>query len=82
MTQYNQDLNEIHDPAMIAQFKNHYDYNFSQGGIQTPIICGSVVDGGDQEYPYSRMNFERKLRMMRVELFATLSISESTNFVQ
>jgi hypothetical protein len=47
----------------------------------TPIICGSVVDGGDQEYPYSRMNFERKLRMMRVELFATLSISESTNFV-
>ena len=29
MTQYNQDLNEIHDPAMIAQFKNHYDYNFS-----------------------------------------------------
>ena len=28
------------------------------------------------------MNFERKLRMMRVELFSTLSISESTNFVQ
>ena len=67
---------------MVAQYKNHYEYNFKQGGIMSPIICGSVVDGGDLEYPFSRMNFERKLRMMRVELFTTLSISEQTNFIQ
>jgi len=28
------------------------------------------------------MSFERKLRMMRVELYSTLLISNSTNFIQ
>jgi hypothetical protein len=32
---------------MVQSLKNNYDYNFSQGNVQTPIICGSVVDGGD-----------------------------------
>ena len=42
---------------------------------------GSVVNGNDHNYPYTKMSFERKLRMMRAELFSTLLISNSANFI-
>jgi len=46
------------------------------------MIFGSVVGGNDHEYPYAKLSFERKLRMMRVELYCTLLISNSTNFIK
>jgi hypothetical protein len=41
-----------------------------------------VVNGTDHNYPYNKMSFERKLRMMRVELFSTLLITDSTSFIK
>ena len=81
ISQWNDGIYEIKDEATLADLKNHYNYNYSKGNVHTPIICGSVINGTDHNYPYNKMSFERKLRMMRVELFATLSISENMNFV-
>ena len=39
------------------------------------------MGGNDHQYPYSKMSFERKLRMMRLELFSTMMITNSTNFI-
>jgi len=62
--------------------ENNYNYNFSNGHVYTPIIFGSVVGGNDHQFPYTKLSFERKLRMMRVELYSTLLISNSLNFIK
>jgi hypothetical protein len=67
---------------VLASFENHYRYNYSKGHVYTPMIFGSVVGGNDHEYPYTKLSFERKLRMMRVELYSTLLITNSTNFIK
>lgn len=59
----NEDLEEIKDPAIIEKVKQ--DLNLEDGADDyTPIICGSVVGGG----------FKRKLKMLRADLFAMLSV--------
>ena len=82
MSKYNKGLFEITDPVVLQSFENNYNYNYAKGGVYTPIICGSVVGGGDHQFPYSKMNFERKLRMMRLELYCSLLITNSTNFIK
>jgi len=67
---------------VLASFENNYNYNYSTGHVYTPIIFGSVVGGNDHQFPYTKLSFERKLRMMRVELFSTLLISNSANFIR
>jgi hypothetical protein len=82
VSKYNKGLYEITDPTVLASFENNYNYNYSKGHVYTPIICGSVVSGGDHQFPYTKMNFERKLRMMRLELYCSLLITNSTNFIK
>lgn len=67
---------------MIEFLRNNYQYNQAKGDIYTPIICGSVVNGTSQIYPFTRMGFERKLRLMRVELFTVLLICQTQAFVK
>ena len=67
---------------MLEFLRNNYQYNQAKGDIYTPIICGSVVNGVQNSYPYTRFNFERKLRLMRAELFALLLISNTACFVK
>ena len=74
-TQQNQGLYEVKDDEILEFLRNNYQYNQAKGDIYTPIICGSVVNGVHYNYPFKRMNFERKLRLMRVELFGCLLIS-------
>ena len=50
--------------------------------MYTPIIFGSVVGGGDHQFPFTKLSFERKLRMMRLELYSTLLICNSSNFIK
>ena len=78
----NDGLEEIEDKIILARLASQYDRDLSNEGVYSPIICGSVVDGGDYKYPYSRFNFDRKLRMIRCELFGALLVSASTHFVQ
>jgi len=75
LTQYNKDIYEVKDQRILSRLHNEYKANYAHQQVYTPIISGSVVDGGSSYYPFTRMCFERKLRMMRVELFATLLIS-------
>jgi hypothetical protein len=83
LSMYNcRDLDEIEDKTILARLNSQYHRDVSNDGVYTPIICGSVVDGGDHKYPYSRFNFDRKLRMIRCELFGALLVSASTHFVQ
>lgn len=46
--------------------------NFKDNFMISPFILGSVVNGG----------FERKLRMLRADLWTLLSISESCRFIK
>ena len=62
--------------------ENHYNYNYAKGHVYTPFICGSVVEGNDHEFPFTKMSFERKLRMVRLEMYCALLITNSTNFIQ
>jgi hypothetical protein len=66
---------EITDKHVLDQLKEQYDAEPTNKDMLTPTICGSVVDGGLSSYPFSRMKFQRKLRMLRLELFGTLCIS-------
>lgn len=64
----NEDLEEIKDPAIIEKVKQ--DLNLEDGADDyTPIICGSVVGGGGYNG-----GFKRKLKMLRADLFAMLSV--------
>lgn len=83
LSTYNsKELDEITDSTIVARLKHQYNRDLSNEGVNAPVICGSVVDGGDFKYPYSRFNFDRKLRMLRCELFGALLISSSTHFVK
>jgi hypothetical protein len=83
LSKYNsEELEEIKDEMILARLRNQYDRDPSNEGVHAPIICGSVVDGGDFKHPYSQFNFDRKLRMLRCELFGALLVSSSTHFVK
>jgi hypothetical protein len=74
-TKENHGLNEVKDEEVLKDLENHYQYNYQKDQTFTPIICGSVVDGNDHAFPYTRISFERKLRLMRVEIFCGLLLS-------
>ena len=57
--------------------------------MTTPLICGTVVRDLNTESKkmkddkaINNMTFHRKLRMMRADVFALLSISTNSDFVQ
>jgi len=57
----NTDLHEIKDKNFISRIKKEYDSDPKNEIDSMPQICGSVVDGSTYYYPYSRLNFDRKL---------------------
>ena len=48
----------------------------------TPIIRGSVVLGNNNKYPFKRLSFDRKLKMLRVDIYTMLCLSQSIEFVK
>jgi len=56
--------------------------------VTTPLICGTIVNdeirGGvklDLEPGINNMTFNRKLRMMRADIFTILNICSSKDFI-
>ena len=53
----------------------------------TPLICGTVVRNKNQQEKFNEkeaitnLTFDRKLRMMRADIFALLSISTNSDFI-
>ena len=62
----NSDLEEIKDPEIIAKVAANLNLEADHDGY-APIICGSIVNGG----------FNRKLKMLRSDLFSLLSVCKS-----
>jgi hypothetical protein len=71
LTEENEELQEISDPTIIKQVKASLNLTDEDRNDIAPIICGTVVAGG---------GFNRKLKMMRRDLFMLLSISQSFAF--
>jgi len=68
----NHGLVEIKDKSQINKIVKSLNMNFKDNFMVSPFILGSVVNGG----------FERKLRMLRCDLWTLLSVSESFRFVK
>jgi len=54
--------------------------------MTTPLLCGTLVNGepegllGADRKRITNLTFDRKLRMMRADVFALLGISTDSNF--
>ena len=68
---YNEELIEIKNSDVVKQIKQSLNLMAKETNDLNPIICGTVVNGG----------FNRKLRMMRADLFSGLAISHSYQYV-
>lgn len=66
----NPDLVEIKDKAFVAKLKEEYQADPQNKNVFTPVIRGTVTSG-----------FKRQLRMMTTEIFALLSVADSSAFV-
>ena len=74
------DLTEITDERSRLEIQRSMGMcNFSNDGA--PVICGSVVPDSLQGGEKQHYNFRRKLKMLRGDLFALLSVSMSMEFV-
>ena len=62
----NAELDEIKDPETVSKIIEYLNLEDNREDF-TPIICGTVTDGG----------FTRKLQMMRGDLFSLLCVSQS-----
>lgn len=84
----NQDLYEIKDKEFVKKCRAEYKLKHSLEKknlrkVKTPLICGTVVTDRDESVkvartstnPITNMTFDRKLRMIRADLFALLSIT-------
>ena len=63
---------EIKDTEIVQEIMNNLNLNLKDNFMVAPFIVGSVVSGG----------FDRKLRMLRSDLFTLLSVSQSKFFVK
>lgn len=67
----NEGLIEIKDRKLVDQIKEDLNISFRYDYEIAPVVVGTVVNGG----------FKRKLRMMRADYFAMLSITHSIHTV-
>ena len=67
----NSNLTEIMDGDIVRRIKEELNINFIELDGVAPFIGGSVSNGG----------FSRKLKMLRADIFSTLSICQSPYFV-
>ena len=86
--QGNQNLFEIKDKEFIKKCRAEYKLKHSLEKenlkkIKTPLICGTIVTDRDESIkvtrtstnPITNMTFDRKLRMIRADVFALLSLT-------
>lgn len=75
----------------MSKLRSEYRLKYAQDSktrqqVRTPLICGTFInahcDGArpPHQSQISNMSFDRKLRMMRADLYALLSISTMTDF--
>ena len=67
----NEGLIEIKDQKVVEQIKEDLNISYRYNTEIAPLIIGTVVAGG----------FKRKLRMIRADYYALLSISQSIHTV-
>lgn len=72
----NPGLTEIMDKSILKELRYEYQRNKWSYRTLTPLISGTVVNRGPGYHL-----FERKLKMLRVQLFALLSIIQCKNLV-
>ena len=88
----NKELFEIKDPVFLQKMQQDYKLKYSKdlktgNDMLTPLIMGSIVSeqvlGHDECHNHlCNMSFNRRLRMMRADLHALLSISINSDFFE
>jgi len=84
-------LFEIKDKTFIDKCRHEYKLKYAQDSktrkkMTTPLICGTIVEDDWQglklndKKSITNMTFNRKLRMIRADVFALLSLSTDSNF--
>lgn len=68
----NEGLIEIKNQDVIQEINDNLNLNLKDNFMVAPFIIGSVVSGG----------FDRKLRMLRSDLFTLLSVIQSRSFMK
>ena len=71
----NHDLTEIHDEAILKELEYDFNKNYTIYRTETPLICGGIIN----KQPWQNY-YERKLKMLRVNLFSLLSICQANGF--
>lgn len=71
----NRDLTEITDEAVLKELRYEFNKDFLKTRTMTPQISGTVVRK-DSSYA----TFQRKLKMLRVPLFALLAVCQMEGF--
>lgn len=79
----NEDLIEIHDANMLKKIKNDNRLqSLGSSDQHVPLICGTVVPTDHHLKSIEKNNaFNRKLAMMRADLYTLLSISQTAKIV-
>ena len=77
----NKDLLEIKDKDFLKALKKDIQTTEDKN-CKDPIIRGSIVNGPQNYPPFSRLSFDRNLRMVRADVFAALCISDSALFLK
>jgi hypothetical protein len=78
----NKELIEITDKPFIRKLKKEYITDSINKNISMPQIRGSIVNGNQNQFPYQRLSFNRKLRMLRADIFGALLCANSTIFLK
>ena len=90
----NPELVEIKNPAFIDKLRKEYQVKYSQHcttlkKMTTPLICGTVVQNVpiqnktvDANFNLSNLQFDRKLRMIRADIFSLYSASMNHDIIQ
>ena len=67
----NEGLIEIKNQAIVDNIKDELNLTFHESDEIAPVVCGTVINGG----------FNRKLRMLRADLFTMLSVCQSAEII-
>ena len=63
----NKDLKQIKDPKLICKIRKWMNLGICDEDRTTPYVCGTIVNGG----------FTRKLRMLRIDFYSFLLLTNS-----
>lgn len=78
----NSGLFEVRDQSFVARLGREYHATPLNSNAHIPEIRGSVIEGNEVNYPYQRIRYDRRLRMMGAKIYALLCVSESVHFIK